>query len=88
MSLRALKTMAKRTWHRSFRLLQRTGVNLLPEHFYSGVPNLAELERRTDWRKPRSMFGIERRDIDGQVALLGEWLGACPFSRCGERIES
>jgi len=75
MSMRALKTMAKRGWHRSFRLLQRAGVNLLPEHFYSGIPNLADLERRTDWRRPRTMYGINQRDVDEQVALLGEWLG-------------
>jgi hypothetical protein len=75
MSVRALKTMAKRGWHRSFRLLQKAGVNLLPEHFYSAVPNLAQLEGRQDWRKPRSMYGIGQRDVDGQVALLGEWLG-------------
>src|SRR4051812_19853248 len=75
MSVRALKTLAKSGWHSTFRLMQRAGVNLLPEHFYSGVPNLADLERRTDWRKPRSMYGIGQRDVDGQVALLGEWLG-------------
>lgn len=75
MSRRALKSMAKRGWHRSFRLLQRVGVNLLPEHFYSAVPNLAELERRTDWRRPRTMYGINQRGIDAQLALLGEWLG-------------
>ncbi len=58
MSVRALKSLAKGGWHRSFRLLQRAGLNLPPEHFYSGVPNLADLERRQDWRKPRSMYGI------------------------------
>ena len=74
MSVRALKTLAKRGWHRSFRLLQRAGINFLPEHFYSAVPNLAELERRTDWRKARSMHGILQRDVDAQVALLDAWL--------------
>jgi hypothetical protein len=71
---RSLKTFAKQGWHGAFRLLQRAGVNLLPEHFYSAVPNIAELERRQDWRKPRSMHGIGRRELDGQLALLGEWL--------------
>ena len=74
MSVRSLKTLAKRGWHRSFRLLQRAGINVLPEHFYSAVPNLADLERRSDWRKPRSMHGILQRDVDAQVALLGSWL--------------
>jgi hypothetical protein len=73
-SVRSLKTLAKRAWHRSFRLLQHAGINLLPEHFYSTVPNMADLERRTDWRKPRSMHGIVQLDIDAQVALLGTWL--------------
>lgn len=74
MNIRSLKTLAKRGWHRSFRLLQHAGVNLLPEHFYSAVPNLADLERRIDWRRPRSMHGIAQRDTDAQVALLGNWL--------------
>lgn len=73
MSVRALKTLAKRGWHRSFRILQRAGINFLPAHFYSCIPDLDDLTRRSDWRKPRSMYGIAHRDIDGQLALLGEW---------------
>lgn len=72
---RPLKTIAKRGWHGVFRLLQHAGVNVLPEHFYSAVPNLPDLESRQDWRKPRSMHGIGQRDLDDQLALLGDWLG-------------
>ena len=74
MTARALKTLAKQGWHRAFRLLQRAGVNVVPEHFYSAVPNLADLESRIDWRKPRSMHGIAARTVDEQVALIGTWL--------------
>lgn len=74
MTARALKTMAKGAWHRLFRLLQRAGIDFLPHHFYSAVPNLADLERRGDWRKPRSMYAIAHNDVDAQVALLSEWL--------------
>lgn len=74
MTSRRLKTLAKQGWHRAFRVLQKAGINLLPEHFYSAIPNLADLERRADWRKPRSMHGIAARDVDAQVALLGQWL--------------
>jgi hypothetical protein len=73
-NVRSLKTLAKRGWHRTFRALQGAGINFLPHHFYSGVPDLADLQRRSDWRKPRSMHGIAQRDIDSQVALLAEWL--------------
>ena len=63
MNARSLKTLAKKGWHRTFRALQGAGVNLLPHHFYSGVPDLADLERRRDWRRPRSMYGIAARDV-------------------------
>jgi hypothetical protein len=72
---RSLRTLAKRGWHVTFRLLQHAGVNLLPEHFYSAIPNLPDLEARRDWRKPRSMHGIGQADLDDQLALLGDWLG-------------
>ena len=75
MKAREIKTLAKSGWHRCFVLLQRLGINVLPEHFYSAVPNLDDLGRRTDWRKPRSMHGIGQRSTDDQLALLGEWLG-------------
>ncbi|MFO1158379.1 MAG: class I SAM-dependent methyltransferase [Reyranellaceae bacterium] len=74
MTARALKTLAKGGWHWSFRLLQRAGINFLPAHFYSCVPDLGDLARRSDWRRPRSMHGIDHRDIDRQVALVDEWL--------------
>jgi hypothetical protein len=74
MNARALKTLAKRGLHRSFRFLQRLGINVLPQHFYSCIPNLDDLGRRSDWRKPRSMYGINQRSIDLQLALLGEWI--------------
>ena len=67
---RALKTGIKRLWQRSFTLLQRVGINVVPEHFYSGIPNIADLERRSDWRRPRTMYGIAVNAPDHQIALL------------------
>jgi len=70
MSTRTFKTLMKRGWQRGFRVLQRLGVNVVPEHFYSGIPNIADLERRDDWRRPRSMHGIVANDPARQIALL------------------
>ena len=53
-----------------FRVLQWLGVNVVPEHFYSGIPNIADLERRADWRRPRSMHGIVVDAPARQIALL------------------
>jgi predicted O-methyltransferase YrrM len=74
MNSRTLKTLAKRWWQRAFRVLQRLGVNVVPQHFYSGIPDIADLERRTDWRRPRSMHGIAANDPDRQIALLAAML--------------
>lgn len=74
MNARAWKTRAKRGWHRAFVLLQRAGINLLPAHFYSCVPDVDDLGRRSDWRRPRTMYGINQRSVEGQLALLGEWI--------------
>jgi predicted O-methyltransferase YrrM len=74
MNSRTLKTLAKRWWQRTFRVLQRLGVNVVPQHFYSGIPDIADLERRTDWRRPRSMHGIAANGPDRQIALLAEML--------------
>jgi hypothetical protein len=77
MNARIIKALIKSGWHRSFSLLQRFGINVLPAHFYSGVPDIHDLARRKDWRRPRSMHGIACLDIDAQLGNLGEWLA--PF---------
>jgi hypothetical protein len=46
----------------------------LPQHFYSCVPDIDDLERRSDWRKPRSMHGIDHGTIEEQLSLLRAWL--------------
>lgn len=74
MNTRTFKTLIKRWWQRGFRILQRVGVNVVPEHFYSGIPNIADLERRADWRRPRSMHAIAVNEPDRQIALLGTML--------------
>ena len=70
MNTRTFKTLVKHAWQRAFRFLQRFGINVVPEHFYSGIPNIADLERRTDWRRPRSMHGIAVNNPEQQIALL------------------
>lgn len=51
---------------------QRAGLDVLPRHFYSEIPDLRVLEATTGWRRARSMFGV-RGDIEAQVA----WVDAC-----------
>ena len=38
-----IQVLMKRWWQRAFRVLQRLGLNVVPQHFYSGIPDIADL---------------------------------------------
>ncbi len=62
----------KRGLRLAFELGQRAGVNLLPRHFYSQVPEIAHLRRSTQWRAPHSMIGIRGADEDAQLQFVSK----------------
>jgi methyltransferase family protein len=74
--MRALKKRFKKTLkqnlRRSFELGQRFGVDILPRHFYSEIPDIRVLRSTTAWRAPRSMHGI-LGDIEAQL----RWVDQC-----------
>jgi hypothetical protein len=41
-----------------FEISQQLGLDILPRHFYSEIPNVRELRKTTEWRKPLSMSRI------------------------------
>ncbi len=71
----ALRRIGKRAGRRGFELGQRVGLDILPRHFYSQVPNLAALRSERGWRAPRTMVGVRGTDLDGQAAFLED---CCP----------
>jgi hypothetical protein len=64
------KELGKRALHRLFTAGQRVGVDVLPRHFYSAVPDLHVLRTSTQWRTPRTMTGIRGHEVDGQERAL------------------
>ncbi|UYV11315.1 MAG: class I SAM-dependent methyltransferase [Phycisphaera sp.] len=58
------------------KLSQRFGVTVLPNHFYSEIPDFNELARTTGWRKPMSMHGIDSAAEATQLATLASWIAA------------
>jgi hypothetical protein len=66
---RAVKNAVKRLIAGTFATGQRFGVDLLPRHFYSEVPDLRKLRRTDHWRKPYSMTGVPGADPDDQLAF-------------------
>ena len=71
----ALKRIGKGAARRGFELGQRVGLDVLPRHFYSQVPDVGALRRERAWRAPRTMVGVRGTDLDGQAAFLGD---CCP----------
>ena len=67
---------AKATLHHLFVAGQRLGVDILPRHFYSAIPDVHELRRTSLWRAPRSMVGVDGLDSEQQLVLLRSWLSS------------
>jgi Methyltransferase domain len=55
---RRLKETLKSILQGGFLFGQRLGVNVLPNHFYSAIPDILDLKQRSDWRAPLSMIGV------------------------------
>lgn len=71
---RRLRTIGKQLLHALFAAGQRLGVNILPKHFYSQVPDLAELRGQRTWRSPMSFAGVAGTDLKGQIAFAAACL--------------
>lgn len=68
---RSLKNRGKQLLRSCFELGQRFGVDILPRHFYSEIPDIRLLKNSRQWREPRSLDGV-LSDIDAQVAWVDE----------------
>jgi hypothetical protein len=69
---RIVKNLIKKGMVIIFHLAQKLGIDVLPRHFYSEIPDIAKLRRTEHWRKPFSMTGIEGADIDRQMAFVAQ----------------
>ena len=68
---RRLKNQSKRLLRVAFELGQRFGVDILPRHFYSEIPDIRLLRNTANWKGPRSMRGV-KSNLDAQVAWVDE----------------
>lgn len=73
MTGRRTRDRGKQLLHTGFRLGQRLGLDILPRHFYSSVPDLRELERSEAWREASSMPGVAGTDLADQVQEATRW---------------
>jgi hypothetical protein len=54
---------------------QRVGVDVLPRHIYSEIPNIRALKQNRSWQRPHSLVDVAGADIDHQLRWLRE---ICP----------
>ncbi len=64
---RAIKNRLKSLFRLLFEKAQRLGVSILPHHFYSQIPDIAELRKDPYWQAPSSMHGVSGCEISSQV---------------------
>lgn len=67
--------LLKRCMRGAFELGQHLGLNILPVHFYSAIPDMRELKRDDYWKRPRSMVQVKGADVESQLAFVRE---CCP----------
>jgi Methyltransferase domain len=73
---RRMRNAGKRGLRAMFEAGQRVGLDILPRHFYSSVPDIRELKRDERWKLPHSLVGVRGADLDGQLEQLGSWCSA------------
>lgn len=75
---RRLKNQGKRILRSLFEAGQHLGIDILPRHFYSEIPNIHELRKSKGWREPLSFSGI-CADIGTQIAFVDQ--NTAPFRK-------
>jgi predicted O-methyltransferase YrrM len=66
----SLKSNAKRLLYKMFEQGQRLGLDVLPRHFYSEIPDIRRLKRTTHWRVPYAMAGVAGAEIASQMEFV------------------
>lgn len=69
---RSFKDFIKRIFRQVFVGMQRLGLDVLPRHFYSEIPDIRKLRGDSAWRKPYSLIGVAGSDISEQLSNATE----------------
>lgn len=64
-----MKDVLKQLLAYNFHFGQYFGVDVLPRHFYSEIPNIKLLKRKESWKTPYTLYGVSGTDIETQLAF-------------------
>ncbi|MGV0795096.1 class I SAM-dependent methyltransferase [Mycolicibacterium sp. XJ1819] len=73
--VRRVKDWGKSQIRTVFETGQRFGVDVLPRHFYSQIPNIRAMKADRSWQRPYSLVGVGGRDVEQQLNWLRK---VCP----------
>ncbi len=62
------RRLGKKALRRLLETGQRVGVDILPRHFYSQIPDLRALRTTSAWRRPYRLTAVQGTDLDAQLA--------------------
>ena len=65
-----MASLLKRINRAIFLGFQSTGINFLPNHYYSNIPDIRTLMATFFWRKPSSMIGVNGADTREQLQFI------------------
>lgn len=65
-----MASLLKRINRAIFLGFQSTGINFLPNHYYSNIPDIRDLMATVFWRKPNSMVGVNGIDTKPQLRFV------------------
>jgi Methyltransferase domain len=69
---RKSKNLIKNTVSWIFKTGQKIGVDILPRHFYSQVPDIAELQKDLYWKLPFEMVGVRGMELKDQIQFINQ----------------
>lgn len=78
------KDWGKRRLRTLLELGQRGGVDILPRHFYSQIPDIKDLRSEDHWKRAYSMVGVDGSAPDSQVVFLRT---VCPPELSAELLD-
>lgn len=64
--------MKRKIWRILFKILQKINITILPNHFYSNIPDFGILNSQDFWKKPMSMIGVNGIEIHSQLEFIKE----------------
>lgn len=64
------KLKTKMFGRKTFEFFQNFGIHIMPDFFYSSIPNINKLKKSCSWKKPYSLIGINGVDLEKQLEFV------------------